>query len=89
MNTINTKNQSKLQVNRNPENEIKNIQAIRNCIVHSDCVLTCKKDEQIRNYIKTRQDISIDNNNIAPTADYCRYAVNTFSAFEVYIKGAL
>lgn len=70
-------------------NEIKNIQAIRNCIVHSDGVLTCKKDEQIRNYIKTRQDIFIKNNKIVLTADYCRYVVNTFSAFEIYIKRAL
>lgn len=69
--------------------DIKNIQLIRNCIVHSDADLTCNNSKQIRNYIEKRKDISIENDKIILTKDYCRYVVNTLSAFEFDIKSGL
>ena len=71
--------------------DIKNIQLIRNCIVHSDGDLTCNNSKQIRNYIDKRKDkdILIENDKIILTADYCRYVVNTFNAFEFDIKSSL
>ncbi len=66
--------------------EINNIKAIRNCIVHSDGVLTSEKHKHIRNYIKKRQDIRVEGDAIFLTADYCRHAINTFSDFEFEFK---
>lgn len=68
--------------------DVRNIQLIRNCLVHSDSVLNCNKIEQIQKYIKTRKDkdISIENDKIILTLNYCRYVVNAFSAFEFDIK---
>ncbi len=66
--------------------EINNIKAIRNCIVHSDGVLTSEKDKHIRNYIKKRQDIRVEGDAIFLTTDYCRHAIITFSDFEFEFK---
>ncbi len=75
-----------------PWNEIKNIQKIRNCIVHSDGVLTnCRDREYIRTYIENRseKDIFIENDEITLSADYCRYMVKIFTEFESKVKSAL
>jgi hypothetical protein len=69
--------------------DIRNIQMIRNCVVHSDSVLNCNKLDEDRKYIKTRKDISIENDKIILTPDYCRYVVNAFSALEFDIKSSL
>jgi len=72
--------------------DIKNIQSIRNCIVHSGgnlTNLTDKKSQKIREYIekrKDRKDITIENDKIILTTEYCRYVVNTFSEFEFDTK---
>ena len=71
--------------------DIKNIQEIRNCIVHSEFVSNCKKPELIKNYIEKRKDIKdifIENDKIILTPDYCRYVVDTFHTFEYDIKAA-
>ncbi|MDD1745748.1 MAG: hypothetical protein LUQ20_08085 [Candidatus Methanoperedens sp.] len=68
--------------------DIKNIQLIRNCIVHSDGNSTCKNFEKIRDYIEKRKqkDITIENDKIILTTEYCRYVVNTFNEFEFDTK---
>jgi hypothetical protein len=78
-------------VTTNSWEDIKNIQAIRNCIVHSEFVSNCKKPEHIKNYIENRKDkdIFIDNDKIILTPDYCRYVVDTFHTFECEIKEAM
>lgn len=63
-------------------NEITYIMKIRNFIVHRDGVLDdSKKAEKIRAYIGRRQDISIMENKIILSADYCRHVVNIIEAF--------
>lgn len=61
-------------------NEIMNIAEIRNSIVHSEGFLNdSKKAEKIKNYISRRHDISIENDKIILSADYCRYVINIIS----------
>lgn len=69
--------------------DIKNIQMIRNCIVHSDSVSNCHNPDDIQKYIKTRKDISIENDEIILTKEYCRFVVNVLSDFEFDIKKQL
>ncbi len=73
-------------------NEIKNIQKIRNCIVHSDGILNYEKAaDHIRSYIEERRerDIFIQNNKVVLTADYCRYVVKMFREFDYEIQPAI
>lgn len=69
--------------------DIRNIQKIRNCIVHSELVSNCKKPELIKNYVENRKDIFIEYDKIILTPEYCRYVVDTFHTFECGIKAAM
>lgn len=64
-------------------NQIKNINSIRNFIVHNEGRLNSTENaKKIRLYIEKRSDISLDEHNaIILSANYCRHVVNTIEAF--------
>lgn len=62
--------------------EIKNIQKIRNFIVHKEGNLDKSKNATtIRNYISKRHDIFIENDKIILSADYCKNVMEIIFKF--------
>ena len=62
--------------------EIKNIQKVRNVIVHSNGrVIGSISEEQVRKYIGKRDDITIERGRIILSKEFCLYVLNTVKLF--------
>lgn len=71
-----------IETNSKKWDEIKDIQKVRNVIVHGNGrVIGYKYEIQVRRYIGKRDDITVERGRIILSKEFCAYVLNTVKLF--------